>query len=97
MNGNGSAHHPEKEDFPKENIFLFWPNLIGWSYLQTLLEIRSNIKQAMQELSSRSLPYTTCHSIRGLAQASTASPVSSMLSMDMPLDISSNRLGLVLS
>jgi CDP-diacylglycerol--inositol 3-phosphatidyltransferase len=29
MNGNGSAHKSGKEDFPQENIFLFWPNLIG--------------------------------------------------------------------
>lgn len=28
MNGNGSAHI-EKEDYPAENIFLFWPNVIG--------------------------------------------------------------------
>lgn len=31
-NGNGSAHHdaPEAPDStPKENIFLFWPNIIG--------------------------------------------------------------------
>ena len=34
MNGNGSAHAAEKE-YPKENIFLFWPNLIGELYLQT--------------------------------------------------------------
>lgn len=30
LNGNGSAHHHEK-DYPKENIFLFWPNLIGYA------------------------------------------------------------------
>jgi len=29
MNGNGSAHGPAKEDYPYENIFLFWPNIIG--------------------------------------------------------------------
>lgn len=96
MNGNGSAHHAEKENYPKENIFLFWPNLIGWSYPQALHGIYSDIKQAMEELSSRSRPYTTCHSIRELAQASTASPVSSMPSTDMPLDISSNQLDSVL-
>ena len=28
MNGNGSAH-AENEVYPKENIFLFWPNIIG--------------------------------------------------------------------
>jgi len=30
MNGNGSAHQPVKEDYPHENIFLFWPNIIGY-------------------------------------------------------------------
>ncbi|KAG9240659.1 CDP-alcohol phosphatidyltransferase-domain-containing protein [Calycina marina] len=32
MNGNGAAHGVEasKGKFPKENIFLFWPNLIGY-------------------------------------------------------------------
>jgi CDP-diacylglycerol--inositol 3-phosphatidyltransferase len=31
LNGNGSAHkHPEDSDSePSENIFLFWPNVIG--------------------------------------------------------------------
>lgn len=30
MNGNGSAQHKsEMEDYPNENIFLFWPNVIG--------------------------------------------------------------------
>lgn len=32
MNGNGSAHHApaqETDDQPHENIFLFWPNIIG--------------------------------------------------------------------
>lgn len=33
-NGNGNAHivekdQPEEEEGPKENIFLFWPNIIG--------------------------------------------------------------------
>ncbi|KAK4139462.1 uncharacterized protein C8A04DRAFT_15840 [Dichotomopilus funicola] len=37
VNGNGSAHVVEKderkeeEEEPKENIFLFWPNIIGYS------------------------------------------------------------------
>lgn len=33
MNGNGSAHHqPEaSDDAPRENIFMFWPNIIGYS------------------------------------------------------------------
>jgi len=30
MNGNGSAHKSVKEDHPHENIFLFWPNIIGY-------------------------------------------------------------------
>jgi CDP-diacylglycerol--inositol 3-phosphatidyltransferase len=30
-NGNGSAHGPVKENYPKENIFLFWPNIIGYA------------------------------------------------------------------
>ncbi|KAF7857014.1 hypothetical protein EAF04_009774 [Stromatinia cepivora] len=30
MNGNGSAHKSEEVDYPKENIFLFWPNVIGY-------------------------------------------------------------------
>lgn len=30
MNGNGSAHKSSKKE-PKENIFLFWPNIIGYS------------------------------------------------------------------
>jgi len=30
MNGNGAAHGPPaKDEHPKENIFLFYPNLIG--------------------------------------------------------------------
>lgn len=29
MNGNGTAHGSAKDDYPRENIFLFWPNLIG--------------------------------------------------------------------
>lgn len=32
MNGNGSAHHDKPEasdDAPHENIFIFWPNIIG--------------------------------------------------------------------
>jgi hypothetical protein len=29
MNGNGRAHGSAKDDYRKENIFLFWPNLIG--------------------------------------------------------------------
>lgn len=28
MNGNGSAHKRARKE-KKENIFLFWPNLIG--------------------------------------------------------------------
>lgn len=33
MNGNGSAHHgpAPSEEAEKENIFLFWPNIIGYS------------------------------------------------------------------
>ena len=36
MNGNGSAHHtPEDSDSgPEENIFLFWPNIIGMCLFQ---------------------------------------------------------------
>ncbi|EKD13991.1 cdp-diacylglycerol-inositol 3-phosphatidyltransferase [Drepanopeziza brunnea f. sp. 'multigermtubi' MB_m1] len=30
MNGNGSAHAPAKEEQPHENIFLFYPNVIGY-------------------------------------------------------------------
>lgn len=29
MNGNASAQKPQEEDYPRENIFLFWPNVIG--------------------------------------------------------------------
>lgn len=29
MNGNGVAHSQDKDEYPKENIFLFWPNIIG--------------------------------------------------------------------
>jgi CDP-diacylglycerol--inositol 3-phosphatidyltransferase len=29
MNGNGTAHGAVREKQPKENIFLFWPNIIG--------------------------------------------------------------------
>jgi CDP-diacylglycerol--inositol 3-phosphatidyltransferase len=43
MNGNGSAHHPEREDHPKENIFLFWPNLIGQLLSQTFYGIHSDL------------------------------------------------------
>lgn len=34
MNGNGSAHHqPEaSDDAPRENIFMFWPNIIGMNW-----------------------------------------------------------------
>ncbi|KAH8670300.1 CDP-diacylglycerol-inositol 3-phosphatidyltransferase-like protein PIS [Tricladium varicosporioides] len=31
VNGNGSAHGQPKEVYVKENIFLFWPNIIGYS------------------------------------------------------------------
>jgi len=31
MNGNGAAHARVKEDYKRENIFLFWPNIIGYS------------------------------------------------------------------
>ncbi|CZR58291.1 related to CDP diacylglycerol-inositol 3-phosphatidyltransferase [Phialocephala subalpina] len=31
MNGNGKAHASAKDDYPRENIFLFWPNLIGYA------------------------------------------------------------------
>ncbi|TVY64155.1 CDP-diacylglycerol--inositol 3-phosphatidyltransferase, partial [Lachnellula suecica] len=31
MNGNGSAHGAAREKQPKENIFLFWPNIIGYT------------------------------------------------------------------
>ncbi|KAH7409184.1 CDP-alcohol phosphatidyltransferase-domain-containing protein [Cadophora sp. MPI-SDFR-AT-0126] len=30
MNGNGSAHASAKEEHPRENVFLFWPNVIGY-------------------------------------------------------------------
>jgi hypothetical protein len=34
--GNGSAHGPSDvdtgDDYPRENIFLFWPNLIGMHF-----------------------------------------------------------------
>ncbi|CZS89851.1 related to CDP diacylglycerol-inositol 3-phosphatidyltransferase [Rhynchosporium agropyri] len=30
MNGNGSAHASSKKEYPFENIFLFWPNVIGY-------------------------------------------------------------------
>lgn len=30
MNGNGKAHRSAKDNYP-ENIFLFWPNLIGYA------------------------------------------------------------------
>jgi hypothetical protein len=92
MNGNGSAHHPEKEEYPRENIFLFWPNIIGLLYLQIIYETRSNTPQAMYELSSRSRPYTTCHSILELAQVSIAFLACLMLSTDMPRVTSSNQL-----
>jgi len=39
MNGNGSASKPAKEDSPPENIFLFWPNLIG--YVRIILAFAS--------------------------------------------------------
>lgn len=30
VNGNGAAHQPAAAvEGPKENIFLFWPNIIG--------------------------------------------------------------------
>jgi CDP-diacylglycerol--inositol 3-phosphatidyltransferase len=36
MNGNGAAPDGEgKEVHPKENIFLFWPNVIGSLFLRT--------------------------------------------------------------
>ena len=31
MNGNGAAHAGVKEEYKQENIFLFWPNIIGQS------------------------------------------------------------------
>ncbi|TVY36239.1 CDP-diacylglycerol--inositol 3-phosphatidyltransferase [Lachnellula occidentalis] len=31
MNGNGSAHGASREKQPKENIFVFWPNVIGYA------------------------------------------------------------------
>lgn len=33
-NGNGTSVTEASEDGPKENIFLFWPNIIGSSVYQ---------------------------------------------------------------
>lgn len=38
MNGNGSAHTGPAKGVAKENIFLFWPNVIGTHSL-TLVSI----------------------------------------------------------
>lgn len=35
-NGNGTSVTEASEDGPKENIFLFWPNIIGSSIWQAV-------------------------------------------------------------
>ena len=92
MNGNGSPHGL-KDSYPKENIFLFWPNVIGQSCFHARL-VRSNGVQATCGSCSRLHPYTTCHSIRGPAPVSTASPACSMPWTDTPRDALSSRRGL---
>ncbi|KAE8441641.1 hypothetical protein EG329_004608 [Mollisiaceae sp. DMI_Dod_QoI] len=39
MNGNGKAHGSAKDDYPRENIFVFWPNIIG--YIRIVLAFAS--------------------------------------------------------
>jgi hypothetical protein len=95
MNGNGSARGLVKEDGPKENIFLFWPNVIGQLSPQRPQIAQTNILQDMPELFSRSHPYITCLCILRLAPDSTVFPASSMLLTDMPRAISNNQHDLV--
>ena len=45
VNGNGKLSHPPvsehaADDLPRENIFLFWPNIIGTSTTATLSSLR---------------------------------------------------------
>lgn len=43
MNGNGSAHASAKEEQPYENVFLFWPNVIGMLCILLDTENRSDV------------------------------------------------------
>lgn len=99
MNGNGTAHRaPEASDkAPTENIFLFWPNIIGMHshgarYLMTCPFANMLFLQATHELFLPSRRSTTCPSILAPARSSTASPAFSMPSMATPRDISISRL-----
>jgi len=78
MNGNGAARGPgAKDQVPKENIFLFYPNLIG--RLQSYVSmVYSNMPQVISELSLPLHPYTTCHCILELAPYFIAYPASLM-------------------
>ena len=44
VNGNGKLSHPpvseHAADLPRENIFLFWPNIIGTSTAAALFSLR---------------------------------------------------------
>ena len=87
MNGNGSTH-AAKEVSPRENIFLFYPNLIGLSLPP--LCAPSNRPQDISELFSHLRRYITCLSTPKPAQDYTAFPAFSMRSMVMLRDIMSS-------
>jgi hypothetical protein len=94
MNGNGAAHKSAKAE-PKENIFLFWPNIIGQPILQTYEPYSNNIQDIFESF-LRSRRCITCLCIPGHAPSSTASPVFSMPSTDTPRVTLNNQPNLVL-
>ncbi len=75
MNGNGKLHRPagsRSESVPKENIFLFYPNLIG----ECLCDCSQNFAGlTVAKWSSRIFPHRSCSRIPLLH----ASPPSDML------------------
>jgi hypothetical protein len=94
MNTNGAARAGVKEDYKRENIFLFWPNIIGKSQSSAFYRNNPNILQAILESCSHSRHYITCLFTLEPAPSSTAYPASSMHLMAMPRDTLNSRQSL---
>lgn len=83
-NGNGVAR-AAKDEYQKENIFLFWPNVIGRFYA-SFSACGFDDVQDMSESSLRSHHYTTCPCTRKRVPDCTVFHACWMRWMDMRHD-----------
>ena len=107
MNGNGLAHKASEDSDSAlyENIFLFWPNIIGMPPVQlqkatavvNSLLTSLRFSQATAASCSPLLRFTTCLYTPAPVPCSTASPAYSTPSMATPPACSSSRPASALS